>query len=313
MLFSILMPAYNVGNYIIESLESIVFQNFHNYELIIVDDGSCDMTGKICDNFSSRYPFIRVIHTKNLGVSHARNIALHLAQGDYLFFLDADDLLASNILKKLEKIIKLVHGDIFYSKRSDFISINKSQSISNQYPAYRLYDSINEFLCSKDFCGWQPSQLVVKREQIKHNDVFFDERYSFGEDKLFFFLTLDKTKQICSTNLITSLHRIRRNGSATNNISLSTIIQILEVNSNIYYACKNIMIKKLCANDYIFNKIFLLKFSKDYYSPINFNLLDDGAAVNLLSLHNRILYFIIKFKTIRVVLFYIYKFYCLII
>ena len=90
---SIIVPVYNVERYIRACLDSILSQSYCAYELILIDDGSSDRSGAICDEYAHR-DNIRVFHTENRGVSHARNIGIEKATGEYLYFVDGDDLLA---------------------------------------------------------------------------------------------------------------------------------------------------------------------------------------------------------------------------
>lgn len=97
-LFSIIVPAYNVERYLPECIESILAQDFQDFELILIDDGSTDRTGEICDKYAREWPAIKVIHQANSGPS-ARNAGIALARGEYLIFLDSDDFLEKETLK----------------------------------------------------------------------------------------------------------------------------------------------------------------------------------------------------------------------
>ena len=91
MKFSIIVPAYNVAQYIEECIESILNQDYDNYEIIVVDDGATDETPKILDEIASKSEKVRVIHQKNGGLSAARNSGIEAASGEYILFLDGDD------------------------------------------------------------------------------------------------------------------------------------------------------------------------------------------------------------------------------
>ena len=88
---SIIVPVYNVEHYLEECIKSVIEQTYKNIELILVDDGSTDKSGKICDNYSSLDERIIVIHKNNGGLSSARNVGLEAAQGRYIIFIDSDD------------------------------------------------------------------------------------------------------------------------------------------------------------------------------------------------------------------------------
>ena len=98
---SIIVPVYKVEKYINRCIDSILTQTFTDFELILVDDGSPDNCPAICDRYVSKDNRVKVIHKKNGGVSSARNSALDIAQGEYITFVDADDLLEQNALYAL--------------------------------------------------------------------------------------------------------------------------------------------------------------------------------------------------------------------
>lgn len=89
--FSIIIPVYNVEAFLDECVESVINQTFDNFEIILVDDGSTDSSGKICDNWAEMSDKIKVVHQTNGGLSKARNVGIRKAQGEYLIFLDSDD------------------------------------------------------------------------------------------------------------------------------------------------------------------------------------------------------------------------------
>ena len=90
-LVSVIMPVYNVEAYLSEALDSVINQSYDNLEIIVVDDGSTDGSGKICDEYAEKDERIRLIHQKNSGVSSTRNAALDAATGDFVIFIDSDD------------------------------------------------------------------------------------------------------------------------------------------------------------------------------------------------------------------------------
>ena len=103
-LISVIMPAYNVAPYIKRSLESVLKQNYTDLEIIIVDDGSTDETGSICDDYSARDSRIKVIHQINGGLSDARNKGLEISSGDWIHFLDSDDWIEPDMYETLIKL-----------------------------------------------------------------------------------------------------------------------------------------------------------------------------------------------------------------
>ena len=106
-LISVIMPVYNVADYLSQSIESVLHQNHQNLELILIDDGSTDGSGAICDDYACRDSRVRVIHQKNGGAAAAKNAGLRIAAGTYLCFVDSDDYLEPDVygymLKKLQE------------------------------------------------------------------------------------------------------------------------------------------------------------------------------------------------------------------
>ena len=98
---SIIIPVYRVETYLPKCIESILVQTYKNLEIILVDDGSPDRCGKICDEYQKKDGRIRVIHKKNEGVARARNDGLDCATGDYISFIDSDDWIAPDAYEKL--------------------------------------------------------------------------------------------------------------------------------------------------------------------------------------------------------------------
>lgn len=101
LVVSIIVPIYNVADYLAECLDSLVSQTYRNIEIILVDDGSTDSSPQICDFYASRDERIKVVHKINNGVSAARNTGIELAQGDYIMFVDGDDYLSIDMCKSM--------------------------------------------------------------------------------------------------------------------------------------------------------------------------------------------------------------------
>ena len=105
-LLSVIVPVYNTERYLTTCLESILDQIYSNIEVIVVDDGSTDESGKICDEIAKRDSRVTVIHKDNAGLSSARNIGIQVASGKYIAFVDSDDFLDRNCYKKISICLK---------------------------------------------------------------------------------------------------------------------------------------------------------------------------------------------------------------
>ena len=112
-LISVIIPVYNVENYLGRCFRSVEKQTYKNLEIILVDDGSTDASGKLCDQYAKHDQRVKVIHQKNGGLSSARNAGLKIAKGDFITFLDSDDLLGSNdYIEKLYASLENTKSDI---------------------------------------------------------------------------------------------------------------------------------------------------------------------------------------------------------
>ena len=101
MILSIIIPVYNAAKYINQCIQSVVRQSYHDFECILIDDGSNDGSGELCDNWAGIDNRIKVIHQQNQGVSIARNKGIKIAQGKYIVFIDSDDWVEENYLEAL--------------------------------------------------------------------------------------------------------------------------------------------------------------------------------------------------------------------
>lgn len=112
MRFSIIIPVYNVQNYLKQCVDSVLSQDYHDYEIILIDDGSTDQSGVIVDAYAKNNCNVSAIHQKNGGLSAARNAGLDMCTGDFVIFLDSDDYLSNNSLKTIDKITEKFFPDI---------------------------------------------------------------------------------------------------------------------------------------------------------------------------------------------------------
>ena len=115
MLFSVIVPVYNVAEFLPTCMDSLLRQSCKSWEIILVDDGSTDeKSGALCDEYAAKYPeLVRVIHQTNGGLGAARNTGMEDAKGEYLFFIDSDDWIADNTLARLTEEIEKTHADMY--------------------------------------------------------------------------------------------------------------------------------------------------------------------------------------------------------
>lgn len=143
-LVSVIVPIYNDEKFLKKCLDSILCQDYENFELILVDDGSSDKSGEICDNFAEKDRKIIVIHKSNEGVSKARNTGLAYAKGEYICFVDGDDYVSKNYISYLYRLINENNADIslttenFTTFDNRQIFIDKHKCISGEKAALKM-------------------------------------------------------------------------------------------------------------------------------------------------------------------------------
>ena len=115
-LISVIVPVYNVESFLIRCISSIREQTYRNLEILLIDDGSEDASGEICDTLAKEDSRISVIHKQNAGLSSARNVGLDNAKGEYISFIDSDDWVMKNYFENMLNMLVLMEGDIISAK-----------------------------------------------------------------------------------------------------------------------------------------------------------------------------------------------------
>lgn len=136
-MISVIVPVYNVRKYLDKCVQSIVHQSFRDWELLLIDDGSTDGCGEICDAWAERDSRIQAIHIPNQGVSNARNLGLNMAKGDYIFLTDSDDYLGEETLERLMNAICTTGADMSVC---NFAYEFENDELRNSMPAKMLTD-----------------------------------------------------------------------------------------------------------------------------------------------------------------------------
>jgi len=174
---SVIIPTHNYGKYICDAIESVVNQTYKAYEIIVVDDGSTDNTSKLLNNYSQ---YIDYYFIQNKGPAGARNYGINKAKGEYICFLDADDVFYPEKLQsqieiiKMDKSIGLVHSDFLYVK-------NNLSSVYYHYKC-RKTSSHNEALQYLWYHNYINTSTVMVVKEYLFQVGLFNEKYRYGED-----------------------------------------------------------------------------------------------------------------------------------
>ena len=199
---SIIIPVYNTPEEKLRRcLDSIIVQSFVDFECIIVDDGSTDSSGDIIDEYSRFDARFKAIHKKNGGVSSARNYGLKIAKGEWLVFVDSDDSLMPDHIASLMEVATDDVDIVMTGFR--FLHIGKITEHGYNSGRYIGIKSIRRFLLETEFLRFQ---VPWDRTYRNKKNLFFDEKLSLGEDRLFCYNYLLNCKGIATIDKITYIH-----------------------------------------------------------------------------------------------------------
>ena len=177
---SVIVPLYNAEKYLSRCIDSVLAQTFTDFELILINDGSTDTSGKICDNYAQKDSRVKVVHKENGGVSSARNIGLDIAVGEWITFVDSDDSILTEMLERLN-----IGGE-------DLKVCGYYDQIENDMPHEAIYNSVEECAnyINKEFRHNYinaPWAKLFNASIIRNYNLRFDETLSLGEDSEFVF------------------------------------------------------------------------------------------------------------------------------
>lgn len=190
---SLIMPAYNAESFLCYSVESIIKQSFDDWELIIINDGSKDLTCIIADEFAEKDSRIRVIHQYNSGVSASRQKGVDLAQGEYITHVDADDWLEPNALELMYKKAKAENADLVWCD----VFLNKDQVW--RMPCEESAPVMISKILKQEVWGTLWNRMI-RREICQNQDVVFPKSCTMWEDMSFVVQVLSFCKKIAYVN-----------------------------------------------------------------------------------------------------------------
>lgn len=182
---SIIMPVFNCEDKVRSAIESVCAQTYHNWNLIIVNDGSSDHSGEICDEYAGKDDRIRVFHISHAGVSTARNIGLKMADGDWIGFLDSDDFLYPVMIERsLEEVLKRQCNLLIFGYQTFPQIKNRSVDYDKRYISYVELANDYKELSALNLINTNWNKLY-RRKIIEENQIVFPKNISLGEDLIF--------------------------------------------------------------------------------------------------------------------------------
>lgn len=208
-LISVIIPVYNVAPYLAKCIDSVLEQTYKNIEILLIDDGSSDESGSICDRYEKMDNRILVFHKKNGGLSDARNYGIERASGAYLTFIDSDDYVSKQYISYLYSILKKYDADLAVcgykeSKCRDYNFIN---SISNE-------ECVTQKEALAKYCYQEKLAQNAVAKLYKRN-IFYELRYplqTLYEDEAVFYKVLDQCTKIVLGSEVHYLYYTRSDG-----------------------------------------------------------------------------------------------------
>ncbi len=267
---SIIVPVYNAENTLKRCIESILNQEYTNFELLLIDDGSKDLSGNICDEYAAKDDRVKVIHKENTGVSDSRNCGIEAARGDFLQFVDADDWLTADATKLMlraaeDNNCELVISDFYRvvgKKVSHKGSIKEEGVITKEELAEYMMDNPADF-----YYGVLWNKLF-KRNIIFEKQIRMDETVSWCEDFLFNLEYIQYAEKVCVLS-VPVYYYVKTEGSlVSQSMNMAHIVRtkfhVFEYYNNFY---KNIYTEK----DYQKKRLGLYRYLID--------VADDGIII----------------------------------
>ena len=221
-LISVIVPVYKVEAYLDPCVESIINQTYRNLEIILVDDGSPDRCPEMCDAWAAKDSRIKVVHKKNGGASDARNAGLDVFLGDYVTFVDADDLVVSDMVEVLFKGCVDNGADVSMCALQNF-SENAPCLDGRNSSAEKILSG--EFVCTQFFCCYGPNPVskLFKRSVVKESRFILGRK--MGEDAAFTYPILYAQERICFVQRYMYFYRSNPS-SATGTYSLNQLDEL---------------------------------------------------------------------------------------
>lgn len=221
-LVSVIIPVYNVEEYLRKCVDSVLNQTYKNLEIILVDDGSTDSSGKICDEYVEKDERISAVHQKNGGLSVARNSGLSEAEGKYVYFLDSDDYITDNALETLVEIAEKDNSDIVFFDAVSFadtddFEVSQNYIRKNKYKTDNGYAVFSAMTKNKEYHSAVPL-LLINREFLLESGISFISGILY-EDMVFTYQLFCKAFAVSQCENALYHRRYRKNSIMTSSKS----------------------------------------------------------------------------------------------
>ena len=252
-LISIIVPVYNAEKYIQRCIDSILAQTYHNFELLLIDDGATDRSGAICDDYASKESRIKVFHKENGGVSSARNVGLDSAMGEWIAFADSDDFVKDSWLSDyVSEIGRDLNFGLIYQ---GIITLENGvegvgKPIENRvFSENEIVDAYIYLDRDIDIFGWTCAK-IYRADILRQNKLRFDPSISFCEDLEFTFRFMQSVENISVVNKLNYVYTF------DNDITLSRRSHSYETLDNLVNMINNQLIILSRRTDRVYDRLF---------------------------------------------------------
>ena len=234
---SVIVPIYNTGIYLHKCIDSILEQTFYDIEVILVDDGSTDNSGGICDNYERKDSRVVVIHKKNEGVSVARNMGIKAARGEYIGFVDSDDWIDSDMYKDMYRLALDNAADIVMcdatTKYDDMPDEDDTiDIITDDLSVLNKKQIAPELLLVMAGAAWR---CIYKSKLLKTNNILFPDGIKLAEDRIFNIMAFGNMNKLIYLKK-SYYNRYVRNGSAVHRYYPNMLEVILNARTGVMKA-----------------------------------------------------------------------------
>lgn len=261
---SIIIPVYKVEDFLEKCVQSVLEQNFHDYELVLVDDGSPDACPKICESYARHVDRVKVVHKANGGLSDARNCGLAVAEGKYVLFIDSDDYIRKESLQRIYKdCISQNMPDVLFLSAEKFFPNGLSKSYDSEMEVERLRcgkKEALEYISGRKMYPASAWSKLVKRKLLLDYNIYFKVA-QLSEDYEWTLNLLLAAETFGACNERYYCYRQKRAGSITNEVTEKHFNDLLEILD--YFEKK--------ADDYVEYRHEILSFAAYIYRTLLWN------------------------------------------
>ena len=253
---SVIVPVYKVEKYLNKCVDSIINQTYKNLEIILVDDGSPDNCGKICDEYAKKDSRIKVIHKENGGVSSARNAGLDVVTGDYIGFVDSDDWIEPDMYEFLIKLVDIYNADVAQCGfiRDDGKFSFKNVSTRNDNIILNSNEVIKRL--TGNYCHRSLWDKIYKKELF--NELYFEDNLAYAEDTYINYKIFKKINRLVYSNNIKYHYFINEKSCVKSIISDKNFDDIIVFKNILESEKNNVDLLKYCKKGVVVSAYELL-------------------------------------------------------